>query len=256
MEVTPAELILENVGRSRRGKDGREVDILKGISLHARAGEILAIIGPSGGGKSTLVRLLNRLEDPSSGRILLAGRDIMEIDPLVLRRRVGLVPQKSFMFEGTVLDNLQFPFRVRSQPLPAGQSSLVTETLDLCRLDSDLLEREARSLSGGQQQRLSLARILISTPEVLLLDEPTSALDRPTADRLSATLKQICRARRLTIVLVTHDLRLAERTADRMAYLEAGRIVEEGFAGEMFAKPRSAAFQKFLASPEEERERH
>jgi putative ABC transport system ATP-binding protein len=251
MSESAPRLCIENICKVRRAPDGGEVEILKGVSCKAWPGQILAVVGPSGGGKSTLVRLLNRLEDPSSGRILLEGEDVNTLDPLSLRRRVGLVQQKPCMFDGTVLHNLQLPFFFRGEPLPGAGDPTFLETLELCRLDPKCLDQEASSLSLGQQQRLSLARILISRPEVLLLDEPTSALDRPTGDRLAATLREICRSGNLALIMVTHDLRLAERVADRAAYLEGGRILEEGPAGEVFSNPRSEAFRKFLMTPEE-----
>jgi putative ABC transport system ATP-binding protein len=196
------------------------------------------------------VRLLNRLEEPDGGRILLFGEAIADLDPLVLRRRIGLVPQKPFMFEGSVLDNLQRPFHLREEPPPAADSETLLSVLALCRLDPELLPRAARSLSLGQQQRVALARTLVTGPEVLLLDEPTSALDRPTADRLAATLREICRSRRLTILMVTHDLRLAGRVADHLAYLEEGVILEEGRSEELLNHPRTEQLRRFLAEPE------
>lgn len=243
-------LHLEGVRKSRYDRNGRPSEILKGVSLTARSGEVTVIVGPSGGGKSTLVRLINRLEEATAGRILLEGEDIAALDVLQLRRRVGLVPQKTFMFEGTVLDNLRRPFLLRGENPPGPDSGEVDQVLDLCRLPSDLLGRNARSLSLGQQQRVSLARALVAAPQVLLLDEPTSALDRPTADRLADTLQRVCRSRNLTVLMVTHDLRLAGRIADRLAYLEDGRILEEGPAREVLERPRSAQLRRFLAEPE------
>lgn len=250
MSEPQAALSIEDVRKFRRTPDGRTVEILCGLSLDAPAGELTSIVGPSGGGKSTLVRLLNRLEEPDGGRILLFGEAIAGLDPLQLRRRVGLVPQKPFMFEGSVLDNLQRPFHLREEPPPAAGDEALLATLALCRLDPELLPRAARSLSLGQQQRVSLARTLVTGPEVLLLDEPTSALDRPTADRLAATLREICRSRRLTILMVTHDLRLAGRVADRLAYLEGGVILEEGRPEDLLNHPRSEQLRRFLAEPE------
>jgi putative ABC transport system ATP-binding protein len=247
---SPAALSIEAVHKFRRALDGRTVEILCGLSLAAPTGELTAIVGPSGGGKSTLVRLLNRLEEPDGGRILLFGEAIASLDPLVLRRRIGLVPQKPFMFEGSVLDNLQRPFHLREASPPAADSETLRSVLALCRLDPELLSRDARSLSLGQQQRVSLARTLVTGPEVLLLDEPTSALDRPTADRLAATLREICRSRRLTILMVTHDLRLAGRVADHLAYLEGGVIFEEGRPEQLLNHPRSEQLRRFLTEPE------
>jgi putative ABC transport system ATP-binding protein len=247
---TPAALAIEAVRKFRRGAEGRPVEILRGLTLAVPVNELTAVVGPSGGGKSTLLRLLNRLEEPDGGRILLFGEEIGNIAPLVLRRRVGLVPQKPFMFEGSVLDNLQRPFRLREEPPPAGDSETLLSVLALCRLDPELQPRDARSLSLGQQQRVALARTLLPGPEVLLLDEPTSALDRPTADRLAATLREISRSRHLTILMMTHDLRLAGRVADHLAYLEAGVILEHGRPEQILNHPRSEQLRRFLAEPE------
>jgi putative ABC transport system ATP-binding protein len=240
---------LERVAVVRRDYNGGAVPILSDISFSAASGEITAIVGPSGGGKSTLIRLINRLSDPTSGIVYLGGRDIAAMDPLQLRRRVAMVPQKPFMFEGNVLLNLLLPFRYRQEPLPAADGPEVAHVLGLARLAPELLGRDSRTLSLGQQQRVSLARALITRPGVLLLDEPTSALDRPTADRLSATLHDICRSQRLTVILVTHDLRLAEKGADHLIYLEGGRIREEGPAAALLATPQSAELRRFLAGP-------
>lgn len=250
MQAVSAAFLVEAVRKSRHRPDGQTVAILRGLSMVVPNGELTVVVGPSGGGKSTLVRLLNRLEDPDSGRILLFGEDIGRLDPLALRRRVGLVSQKPFMFAGSVLDNLQIPFSLREEPPPAAASEALQTTVALCRLEAELLSREARSLSLGQQQRVALARTLLTGPDVLLLDEPTSALDRPTADRLAATLREICRSRRLTILMVTHDLRLTERVADHLAYLEGGEILEEGRPEELFNHPRTEQLRRFLAEPE------
>jgi putative ABC transport system ATP-binding protein len=235
-----------------RNPKGAEVLLLDGVSFSVKSGEITAIIGPSGGGKSTLIRLINRLTEPSEGRILLEGEDIAAMDPLQLRRLVALVPQKPFMFEGTVLENLQMSFLYRNVAPPAAHTSEVLEALDLARLDRELLERSARSLSLGQQQRVAIARALIARPKVLLLDEPTSALDRRTSDELAATLREICRAQQLTMIMVTHDLRLTEKVADRCLYLEAGRILEQGGAAEMLAHPKTPEFKLFLTEPSDQ----
>jgi putative ABC transport system ATP-binding protein len=242
-------LRLHQVSKSRPAPDGTPVAILRELSLDVQAGQLTLIIGPSGGGKSTLVRLLNRLEDPTSGRILLHGRDLADYDPLELRCRIGLVAQKPFMFAGTVLENLQMSYVLRRQVPPAAEHPVLRQALDFCRLEKDLLTRQARSLSLGQQQRVSLARTLITGPEVIVLDEPTSALDRPTGDRLADTLQDICRTGGKTVVMVSHDLRLAERIADHLAYLEGGRIVEEGHAQQLLQNPRSAELRSFLAQP-------
>ncbi|MBE0569343.1 MAG: ATP-binding cassette domain-containing protein [Deltaproteobacteria bacterium] len=245
---------LEDIGVVRRNPRGQEVAILAGISFEAPRGEITVIIGPSGSGKSSLIRLVNRLVEPSAGRILLDGEDIASVDPLALRRRVGMVLQKPFLFEGTVLGNLQRPFLYRQEPPPPADSPEVLRSIELAGLAPDFLERDARTLSGGEQQRVNLARALISRPQVLLLDEPTSALDRPTSDRLAATLRDICRAEQPAVIMVTHDLRLCERVADHLIYMERGRMMEEGRAPSMLERPRTDAFRRFLAEPEKGKE--
>ncbi len=245
---------VEEVRKVRQDRDGREQEILRGLSFCAEAEKLSVIVGPSGGGKSTLLRLINRLEDPNSGRILLDGQDLATLDPLLLRRRVGTVQQKPFMYEGTVLTNLQCAFNLRGEKPPAADSDFFGETLALCRLEPELLGRDARSLSLGQQQRVSLARTLVTRPEVLLLDEPTSALDRPTGDRLADTFRGVCRRQGLTILMVTHDLRLAGRVADSLAYLEEGRILEEGTPADLLNRPTSEQLRRFLAEPGEESE--
>ncbi len=244
-------LRLEEVSKRRRNPLGQEVDILRGVSLSLAAGHLQVIIGPSGSGKSTLIRMVNRLDEPCSGRILLGGVNISDLDPLILRGRVAMVLQKPYMFEGTVLDNLQRGFAFRGLPLPGADDPRIASVMELCRLPVDFLPRAARTLSLGQQQRVSLARALATGPELLLLDEPTSSLDRPTGDRLGETLRDICRMGRLTILMVTHDLRLAGRVADRLAFLEDGRILEQGSAQDLLNRPASAELRRFLDTPNE-----
>jgi putative ABC transport system ATP-binding protein len=241
---------LENIDVIRRNPEGKNIHVLSAISFDALREEATVIIGPSGSGKSSLVRLINRLEDPSGGRILLDGEDIASIDPLALRQRVGMVQQKPFMFEGTVLQNLQRPFLYRNAPLPGDGAEEIVRVLHLARLPAELLSRDARTLSGGEQQRVSLARALIGRPKVLLLDEPTSALDRPTSDHLASTFRDICRSGQLAVIMVTHDLRMSEKVADHLIYLEGGRMLEEGRGPSMMAQPRSEAFRRFLAGTE------
>ncbi|QEM68723.1 ATP-binding cassette domain-containing protein [Geobacter sp. FeAm09] len=242
----------EGVGLVRSDERGRQAVILSDVSFSAVTGRITAIVGPSGGGKSSLIRLINRLDDPTTGRIQLGGEDIAGLDPLLLRRKVAMVLQRPFMFPGTLLHNLQRPLVYRKEPLPGADSPEVRRTLELARLAPDLLERDARSLSIGQQQRASLARAVITSPPVLLLDEPTSALDRPTGDQLAAALQDICRRQGMAVILVTHDLRLADKVADDLIYLEAGRIREAGPAARLLAAPASAEFIRFLAEPAKE----
>lgn len=250
-QTTPL-LKLQQVCAKRPDQAGNLRLLLDRISCSMQEGELTVLVGPSGSGKSTLIRLINRLEDPSNGEILLQGNSIVTLDPLLLRRQVGMMLQKAYMFSGSVLDNLQLPFKYRKQPLPGPDAPEIQRSLNLARLTTDYLLRDARSLSGGEQQRVNLARALITHPRVLLLDEPTSALDRPTADSLGQTLHDICRSEQMAVVMVTHDLRLARRISDQLLFMEQGRLVESGRTADLFATPQSEGLRRFLAEPEGE----
>jgi putative ABC transport system ATP-binding protein len=188
--------------------------VLRGIDLEIGEGTT-AILGPSGAGKSTLLRLLNRLADPDEGVVRLRGTDVRELDPLALRRRVGLVPQLPAPVPGTVADNVLYgPGLVGREidPLPS---------LGLAGLEASYLERDASRLSVGEQQRLMLARALALDPEVLLLDEPTAALDEEAKAGVEATLVGLDG---VSVVLVTHERAQAERLAERVVEIVEGRL--------------------------------
>lgn len=198
--------------------EGRRV--LDDVTDHLHEGRCTAIIGPSGSGKSTLLRLLNRLAEPSAGRVLLRGTPLPHLDVTDLRRRVGLVAQAPTLLTGRVADELR-----------VGRAGLSdTEARDLLArvaLPTDLLGRGTEGLSGGEAQRLCLARALAVGPEALLLDEPTSALDAASADAVDAVIRGL-RADGLSVVLVSHDLDRAGAVADDVLVLRAGRLVERG----------------------------
>jgi len=182
-------------------------------------GSVTCLLGESGAGKSTLLRLCNRLEVPTEGQVRFRGRPLDDIDPLVLRRSVGMVFQRPTPFPGTVRDNL-----LVADPR-AGDGEL-RDALERTRLPASFLDREADSLSGGEQQRACLARTLITRPEVLLMDEPTSALD-PTATRALEELGRDLAAAGMPVLWVTHDLAQADRIADRRIVLVRGRLADE-----------------------------
>ena len=236
-------LQVEQLSQQRQGSL-----ILKQVSLVCQQRQLTVLTGPSGGGKSTLLRLLNRLDEPTAGRVLLNGSDISSLPPVQLRCRIAMVLQRPTMFAGSVLENLQSSFRLRHEPLPPADSAEIQRVLTLCGIDSELLPRSADRLSIGQQQRVSLARALLTSPQILLLDEPTSALDRPSADRLGGLLRQLCREEGLAVLMISHDLRLAERIADQVLFLSGGEIVEQGGA-EILRQPATAQLQDFLAEP-------
>jgi putative ABC transport system ATP-binding protein len=178
------------------------------------------IVGPSGVGKSTLLRLLNRLADPAAGTVRYRGRDLREDDVLALRRDVGLVAQLPALLEGTVADNVLYGPRL------ARRGADVAGSLRLAGLDSAFAPRRADALSVGEQQRVMLARTLALRPSVLLLDEPTSALDETATAAIEATLRDLRDRLGLSFVLVSHDRHQAQRLADRVLVLEPGALRE------------------------------
>jgi putative ABC transport system ATP-binding protein len=187
------------------------------------------VAGPSGSGKSSLLRLLNRLVDPASGTVRCDGADVRQSDPLELRREVCLVPQLPALLEGTVEDNIRFAAQL------AEREPDVPRLLDLAGLDSSFAGRTASRLSVGEQQRAMLARSLALEPRVLLLDEPTSALDEGARGAVEATLVHLRDRVDVSIVLVTHDLAQARRMADWVVRLDEGRMVGEGHVREQLA---------------------
>ncbi|MBW2689172.1 MAG: ATP-binding cassette domain-containing protein [Deltaproteobacteria bacterium] len=236
------------VTASRPGEAGTLQRVLQKTTLDVAAGEILAVVGPSGSGKSTLLRLFNRLLEPESGQILLEGENIQTIDPPLLRARIPLVAQKPFLFSGTVRDNLQASARLRQTKLPDLNDPDLQELLELCQINQSWLDRDARKLSVGQQQRICLARAMVGPCQALLLDEPTSALDRPTADLMAQTFRKLAEQRGLAIIFVSHDLRLTERCADRVALLLDGAVVETGTTAQLLHHPNTESARQFLSS--------
>ena len=192
--------------------DDVDVDIPNGATC---------IWGRSGSGKSTLLRLLNRLADPTQGRVLLRGLDLRELDPLALRRRVALVSQLPSLVGSTVAANVELGPRLGGRRAPVDVAALL-ERVDL---DPELAGRDAARLSVGQQQRVVLARALALEPEVFLLDEPTSALDARARAAVEATILDICSSTGVSVVLVTHDRSQAARIADWLLELDGGRVV-------------------------------
>jgi putative ABC transport system ATP-binding protein len=208
----------------RLARGGREV--LRGVNARLPEGAS-CLAGPSGSGKSTLLRLLNRLADPDRGAVLYRGRDITEREPRGLRREVALVPQLPALAEGTVAANVRFAASF------AGLEPDVTRLLRLAGLDDGYAERDGARLSVGEQQRVMLARALALEPRVLLLDEPTAALDTGAREAVEATLAGLRGRLGISLVLVTHDLAQAERVADWVVRVEAGRAVAQGAAQEV-----------------------
>jgi putative ABC transport system ATP-binding protein len=198
--------------------------VVNDISLQVHRGEVLAVVGPSGSGKSSFLRLLNRLDEPTGGSVLIDGRDYREIAPRELRRRAGMVMQMPSLFPGNVADNIAFGPRQRQEAIRPDQIDALLTRVGL----PGYQERDVSILSGGEAQRVSLARTLAKAPEVLLLDEPTSALDDASERGIEELVLSIIRERQMTCVIVTHDMPQAARIADRTMVLEAGRMTAIG----------------------------
>lgn len=193
------------------------VRALDGLSAALPVDGVSGIAGPSGSGKSTMLRLCNRLEVPTSGCVLFHGEDVAGLDPLRLRRRVGMVFQRPTPFPGTVRDNL-----VTAAP-DAGRAEL-EQALRRAALDPSYLERDATALSGGEAQRVCMARTLITEPDVLLLDEPTSALDDDTARTFETAVVELSRGG-VTVIWVSHAVEQLKRVADTVLRIEHGQCV-------------------------------
>ena len=185
---------------------------LRGISLTLRGGELTALAGPSGIGKTSLLRAIVRLDEPAGGRVRVDGEDARALDPRVLRRRVGLVAQAPAMLPGTVRENLAYAL-----PAPPDEARLRT-ALEAAALDAGFLDRDAGRLSGGEQARVAIARALTRDPGALLLDEPTASLDAAATEAIERLLRDLA-ARGLALLVVTLDAAQAERIADHTVRL-------------------------------------
>jgi len=216
------------------GHDAERVTAVDDVSLDIAEGDFLAIVGASGSGKSTLLRLANRLLDADSGRVMVEGEDVREVDPVRLRRRMGYVFQSGGLFPHMrIADNIAVTPRLLGWPA-AEIATRVDELLDMVRLDRSLhRDRLPHELSGGQQQRVGVARALAARPRIMLMDEPFGALDPLTRDTLGEEYRALHRSLALTTVMVTHDMTAALLLADRIAVMRAGRLVAQGRPAEL-----------------------
>jgi putative ABC transport system ATP-binding protein len=227
--VNPAQYILECRDLGRELPSAAKPLLLEEISFALKPAEVLAVVGPSGAGKSTLLRLLNRLDEPTRGSVYLRGRDYREIPVLGLRRSIGMVMQRAFLFPGTVGDNIGFGPAQQGRQISPQQ---IAEMLARVGLEG-YASRDPLTLSGGEAQRVAITRALANEPEVLLLDEPTSALDEAARDGVQNLLASLIRERQLTCVWVTHSTGQARAMADRVLVLRAGHIEAFGTPAEV-----------------------
>jgi putative ABC transport system ATP-binding protein len=201
-------------------------DVLGGIDLTLEPGRRYVVVGASGSGKSTMLRLLNRLEDPAEGRVAIGDTPLAELPVRAVRSGVGLVFQSPRPLPGTVAENLAYPYLVRGRPTP-DEAAMVAGLAEV-GLDPRWLRRDANGLSGGERQRLALAVALGADPEILAMDEPTSALDPSSARAVADLLSHRCETTGLRTVAVTHHRGHAPMLGDVAIVLNRGRVVDQG----------------------------
>jgi polar amino acid transport system ATP-binding protein len=222
------------------------LEVLRGVDLKVESGKTTCVIGPSGSGKSTLLRCVNRLQEPDSGDLLLDGESVIKSDPDALRQRVGMVFQHFNLFgHRSVLDNIVLPLRSVKKLSKEEAASIARARLADVGL-ADKAPYRPSALSGGQQQRVAIARALAMEPEVMLFDEATSALD-PELVKGVLNLMAGLAERGLTLIVVTHEMGFARSVADEVAFMDAGRIVEQGPPAQLFDEPESPRLQRFLS---------
>ena len=248
-------LEIRNLCKTFSAKNG-SVEALKGVSLSIGKGEIFGVIGLSGAGKSTLVRCMNLLERPDSGDVLLNGESLLSLskEQLRLRRqKIGMIFQHFNLLEQqTVLENVCFPLEIRGIPKKERREKAL-ELLDKVGL-ADKAKAYPSQLSGGQKQRVAIARVLANEPDILLCDEATSALDPETTQTILKLLKTIRDSLGITIVVITHEMRVIQQVATRVAVLDGGVVQEEGDVDALFAHPKTRAAKRLLLMADEEEE--
>ena len=227
---------------------GGSVHALNGVSTDIKKGEVVCVIGPSGSGKSTFLRCLNRLEDPTDGRIIFAGEDLMDpkTDIDMHRQKMGMVFQHFNLFPHmSILKNMTIaPMKLqkRGKDEAEGQAMKLLERVGL----ADRANAYPSQLSGGQKQRIAIVRALCMNPEVMLFDEPTSALDPEMVREVLNVMRDLAKEH-MTMVVVTHEMGFAREVSDRVIFMAEGKIVEEGTPEEIFTAPKTERLQSFLS---------
>jgi len=238
---------LRGITQTYQGPQG-PVEALKGIDLTIQPGEVFGIIGKSGAGKSSLVRVINLLNRPTTGQVIVGGKDLTQLNDAQLRearREIGMVFQHfNLLSSRTVFDNAALPLELAGMDKAAIRAR-VNPLLELVGL-AHLADRYPAQISGGQKQRVGIARALASRPKVLLSDEATSALDPETTRSILDLLRQVNRELGLTVVLITHQMQVIKQVADRVAVIEAGRIVEQGRVLDVFTRPQQAITKSLI----------
>ena len=238
---------IKNVSKTFQTKEA-VVKALEDINLIIQKGDIYGIIGMSGAGKSTLVRCMNFLERPTKGSVIVNGKDLIKLDPLGLRqarRSIGMIFQQfNLLMQRTVEDNIRFPLELSGMP-KAESSKRVTHLLELVEL-TEKAKVYPSQLSGGQKQRVAIARALATNPSVLLCDEATSALDPNTTRSILKLIKDINQKLGITVVIITHEMKVIEEICSHVAIIDSSKICESGTVEEIFTNPKTPAAQRLL----------
>jgi osmoprotectant transport system ATP-binding protein len=238
--------MIEVTGLSRRYGETLAV---ADVSFRVDRGELLALVGDSGSGKTTTLKMINRLVEPDAGKVVVEGRDVASVETHALRRSIGYVFQGVGLFPHmTAAENAAVPLRLLGWPRERIDAR-IAELLALVELDPSLGARFPAALSGGEQQRVGVARALAASPRVMLLDEPFGALDPLTRDRLQRSFDELRHRLTLTAVFVTHDMAEALVLADRIGVMRAGRLVQLGTPAELARSPADEGVARLLDTP-------
>jgi osmoprotectant transport system ATP-binding protein len=224
-----------------------EKSVLEHLDLKIPRGEFVTMIGSSGSGKTTALKMVNRLIEPTSGDVLVDGRNVRDVDPIQLRRNIGYAIQGSVLFPHmTVEDNISYVPNLLNKRDHERTRKAVRKWMDIVGLPDDLLERYPSELSGGQQQRVGIARALAASPDILLMDEPFGAVDEITRGQLQAEIARIHRETGITVMFVTHDIAEALRLGTRVLVLDAGKVQQYSAPEEILARPATAFVEQLV----------
>jgi osmoprotectant transport system ATP-binding protein len=252
-EIDPMTAAIAFHDVSRVYEDGR-VRALDGVSLSVAEREFLAVVGPSGSGKTTLLQLVNRLAEPSSGKVEVEGEDVRAADPIALRRRIGYVFQGVGLFPHmTVGENIAVTPRLLGWDARR-RAARVDELIDLVRLPREQRARYPHQLSGGERQRVGVARALAAEPHIVLMDEPFGALDPINRDAIGRDYRRLHDELGLTTVMITHDMLEAVLLADRVAVMQAGRVIAEGSPHALMSGAHGDYVDELMATPRRQAE--
>ena len=226
--------------------------VLSDFNLSVRCGEFLTIVGSSGCGKTTALKMVNRLIEPTSGDVLVNGTNVRDTDPIALRRNIGYAIQGSVLFPHmTVEENVSYVPNLLNKGDQRRTEQAVSKWMGIVDLPDDLLERYPAELSGGQQQRVGIARALAASPDILLMDEPFGAVDEITRGQLQVEIARIHRECGITVLFVTHDIGEALRLGTRVLVMDAGAIQQYATPAEILARPVNDFVARLVA-----RQRH